>query len=161
VGIRTIVNRRITPVAVLAAALAAGPLAAPADAHLPRHPNNNLAAFMSGRQEVPANSGDQNASGVALFDLKPWTGRLCYVIWVKNVDGTVNAAHIHYGAVGSDGPHVVDLVPPVHGASIGCTWVGRRLAWRLWWDPSHYYVNVHSTEYPDGALRGQLFRSGH
>jgi hypothetical protein len=23
-------------------------------------------------------------------------------------------------------------------------------------DPGHYYVNVHTTDYPNGAMRGQL-----
>jgi hypothetical protein len=27
--------------------------------------------------------------------------------------------------------------------------------------PRQYYVNVHNSEFPDGAIRGQLKRSGH
>jgi hypothetical protein len=156
-GIPAHLTRRFAPLAVLSLALVAGPLAAPADANSSNH--NNLAAFMTGAQEVPANSGDPNGSGVALFDLKPQMGRVCYVIWVHDIDGAVTGAHIHVGRSGHEGPVVVDLMPPIHGASVGCSRIGRRLAFQLWFDSTRFYVNIHSTAYPDGAIRGQLYRS--
>jgi hypothetical protein len=160
--IRAVLTRRITPLAALAVALVAGPLAMPASAQpgdSPGRNHNNLTAFLSGAQEVPTGTGDPDGSGVALFDIKPQQGKICYVIWVKNVDGDITGAHIHLGRPGHEGPHVVDLAPPIHGASVGCNWIGRRLAYQLWFRSTRFYVNVHSTKYTDGAVRGQLFRS--
>jgi hypothetical protein len=113
-------------------------------------------ARMSGASEVPAASGDPDATGIALLSLKRG-GKLCYVLHVKNVDGTINAAHLHLGAVGQDGPVVAPLAAPVGGNVAACTRLGRSLARSLARHPSWYYVNVHSTTYPDGALRGQLY----
>jgi hypothetical protein len=38
----------------------------------------------------------------------------------------------------------------------GCTAISPTLATAIWNNPSAYYVNVHSTGYPNGAVRGQL-----
>jgi hypothetical protein len=39
-----------------------------------------------------------------------------------------------------------------------CTQLTGKLARRLRDDPGRYYLNVRSSAYPDGALRGQLHR---
>jgi hypothetical protein len=115
----------------------------------------SLWARLSGANEVPAGTGDPDASGLALLSLKR-NGQLCYVLHVTKVDGMVNAAHIHTGRAGKEGPVAVTLTAPRRGNVATCTWVGRRLAWAIWAHPSWFYVNVHSTTYPDGAARGQL-----
>ncbi len=146
---------------VLAAALVAGSLvgAAPAQAN-PAASGTGLIAFLAGANEVPAGSGDPDARGVALVGIKPGSGRICYVIRVRNVGGTVDGAHIHAGRAGQEGPAVVELAPPASsGAVAACKWVGKRLAAAIRKDPRKYYVNVHSTAFPDGALRGQLHKA--
>jgi len=54
------------------------------------------------------------------------------------------------------GPVVVPLAPPTGGSSSACGRVDRALA--LARQPSGSYVNVHTAEFPAGALRGQLSR---
>jgi hypothetical protein len=52
---------------------------------------------------------------------------------------------------------VVTLSPPnENGASSGCTTADRRLVKDIRNNPSGFYVNVHTVEYPGGAIRGQL-----
>ena len=69
-------------------------------------------------------------------------------------DATV--AHIHAGRAGRSGPVAVSLS---HGPRLhhkGCVAVSPALTRALWADPPGYYVNIHSTAYPNGAVRGQL-----
>ncbi|HUF59921.1 MAG TPA: CHRD domain-containing protein, partial [Actinomycetota bacterium] len=66
-------------------------------------------------------------------------------------------AHIHLAPVTDPGPIVVPLTAPDStGMSSGCTTVDRALAKAIAKDPSAYYVNVHTTDFPAGALRAQL-----
>lgn len=64
-------------------------------------------------------------------------------------------AHIHVGDENSAGPVVQDLVAPTNGYASGCV-DNDALAAALDADPDNYYVNVHNSEYPAGAVRGQL-----
>ena len=81
---------------------------------------------------------------------------------INNVDGeTFVAAHIHQGAVGIAGPPVELLFSGSTSASkIKQSSVATPLASTtgadICADPSGYYVNYHSTQFPDGSIRGQL-----
>ncbi|GAB3871912.1 CHRD domain-containing protein [Dactylosporangium cerinum] len=116
----------------------------------------SLGAHLTGKQEVPKGKGDPDATGIALLQLHR-DNRLCYVIRVRNVDGDIDAAHIHAARPGRNGPVSVALTAPTWSGSVAtCTQLSGKLARRLRDDPDRYYVNVHSSAYPDGALRGQL-----
>jgi len=81
---------------------------------------------------------------------------------INNVDGeTFVAAHVHQGAVGIAGPPVELLFSGSTSASkIKQSGVATPLASTtgadICADPSGYYVNYHSTQFPDGSTRGQL-----
>lgn len=116
----------------------------------------SLGAHLTGKREVPQGKGDPDATGLALLQLHR-DGRLCYVIRVHSVDGTVHAAHLHAGRQGRNGPVSAALTPPTWAGSVAaCTQLSGKVARRLRDDPGRYYVNVHSSAHPDGALRGQL-----
>lgn len=112
-----------------------------------------------GAEEVPG-PGDPDASGFADLTLKKGKGTICFDVSWADVDGTVVAGHIHVGAAGVAGPVVVPLTG-VAGAGTGSvsacqTGVDPALIKAIKQSPSDYYVNVHSTTYPAGAIRGQL-----
>ena len=85
--------------------------------------------------------------------------QLCFGITVKKIDHPI-LAHIHRGRPNQNGPIVVPLTPPSSGdpgASSGCVTVDPALARAILSHPHRYYANVHTTAFPNGAVRGQLF----
>jgi hypothetical protein len=108
---------------------------------------------LAGDLESPA--GDQFATGTAVFHVRAGQGQVCYQIAAKNL--TAVAAHIHRGGVGAAGPVVVPLTTPnAAGTSSGCAPVARPLVKAILAKPDFYYVNVHTADFPAGAIRGQL-----
>ena len=99
-------------------------------------------------------AGDADAYGAAAVDFSR-RQRVCFRIVAKNVDD-VKAGHIHEGKAGVAGPVVVPLFEGSVPARTRCVRVTRKLSREIRRDPGDYYVNVHNTEYPAGALRGQL-----
>jgi hypothetical protein len=105
---------------------------------------------LTGAAERPT-QGDPDGSGTASLTINPGTGEVCWTIEVAGVDPLPHAAHIHKAPSTEPGPIVVHL-----DQDTGCTDIDRALALAIITDPSSYYVNVHNTEFPAGALRGQL-----
>ena len=114
-------------------------------------------ASLSGAQEVPG-PGDPDGTGSAMVWLNPDQNRVCYTLSVSNI-APATLAHIHRGALGVAGPVVVTLVAPTNGASSGCTTATAALIEEIRSNPSGFYVNVHNTPFPGGAVRGQLSES--
>jgi hypothetical protein len=109
---------------------------------------------MTGNAENPA--GDPVGTGTAELHLRAGQGQVCYQIAVKNLPPAV-AAHIHRGATGVAGPVVVPLnTPNAAGASFACATTPRAVVNAILAAPASYYVNVHTAEFPAGAIRGQL-----
>lgn len=111
-----------------------------------------LKATLTGKVEVPA--GDPDGRGQATIRIK---GRqVCYSLAYTKI-GRPNAAHIHKGAKGTAGPVVVGLFNAPHKRS-GCVTTTSALAKAIVKKPGDYYVNLHNTAFPNGAIRGQLHR---
>lgn len=99
-------------------------------------------------------SGDPNGRGEAILRLNRETNRVCAALEWSRI-GTPNAAHIHRK---SDGAVVIDLTNAV-GDGTGCTAnAGRRKIGNVLQNPRRYYVNVHNTTYPAGAIQGTVHR---
>lgn len=130
-------------IAASTVALAAPAAAAPGD--------TPLMAMLGGAAETPPTA----AAGMGMFmgRLNAGSGQLCYTLTSQKLDG-LTMAHIHAGAVGVAGPPVVVLAPSVPTET--CIAVDKDVAARIIAKPSDYYVNIHSTLYPKGAIRGQL-----
>jgi hypothetical protein len=120
-----------------------------------------LFAVLTGAKEVDADgdrgAGDRNGRGSFSATLD---GRLlCYGIQVKNIDDPA-AAHIHRGGRRVAGPVIQLLQHPEEGdpgSSTECVRIARSLARQLRESPGRFYVNVHTPDFPNGAVRGQLF----
>jgi hypothetical protein len=115
-----------------------------------------LTAALTGAAEVPG-PGDADGTGSATIRLRSGQGQICFQLAVQNVTLPAVAAHIHAGAVGIAGPVVVTLTAPdAAGTSSGCVTVARPLVADILANPAGYYVNVHTTDFQNGAVRGQL-----
>jgi Cu/Zn superoxide dismutase len=139
---------------VLAALAAALLVAVPASAKVKR-----LEASMSGANEMPA--ADPDGSGTAKLRLDAAKKKVCFTIKVRNIGGVV-AAHIHKGGKSvASGPIVVPLIHmPESGTKFtGCEKnVKKKLIRAILKHPRRYYVNVHTGDFPAGAIRGQLHK---
>ena len=103
-------------------------------------------------------TGDPDGVGTALLTLNAGLATVCWSLEAANVALPATAAHIHRAVAGLSGPIVLGLTPPGgDGTVTGCReGVDRGSIVDIFGDPSQYYVNVHTTEHPAGAIRAQL-----
>jgi CHRD domain len=113
-----------------------------------------LSTTLWGANEAPG-PGDPDGSGYFSMTLNQGQGTISYELYAEDI-ATPTGAHIHVGPVGSPGPIVVHLTPPVGGMSMGVVEVDPALIKAIRQNPSAYYVNVHNASYRPGAIRGQL-----
>lgn len=146
------------------------------------HLNTLLNAQLDGREEVNTSEnnaivGDPRGRGeFYVFAIDSAGGAdnsrvLCYNLQVKRIDelelapGNGRAAHIHKGKAGENGPVVANLAWPQDGQAADCLDarlrpaqfpLGDAVVADILANPQNYYVNVHNTKFPSGAIRGQL-----
>ncbi len=108
---------------------------------------------------VVPNPGPAGATGFATVSFSGTDA--AYSILVSGVGG-LTAAHIHEGAAGASGPIVVDFAATFTGGNAsGSVAVDAETVAAIVSDPAGYYVQVHSSEFPAGAVRGQLVEKQH
>jgi hypothetical protein len=126
-----------------------------------------LFARLKGRNEIGPNGrrGAGDLDGRGGFTALIAGDELCFGLTVDNI-ASPTGAHIHRGRRSENGPIVVTLRAPSSGdpgAASGCvgpdgdnTAVLREILRH----PNHFYANVHTGDFPNGAVRGQL-KGGH
>lgn len=118
----------------------------------------SFTATLTGAQEVPPVT--TTASGSATFTLSADQTDLTYSITAQNFSSAVTAAHFHLAAPGVNGGVVEDIGANIVGDSAALTIQGTfadlgadELAALL---AGNLYVNIHTTNFPGGEIRGQL-----
>ena len=134
---------------------------------------HNMGTHLTGSEEVPAR--DTGAQGQAIFRISEDGTSISYKINVANIEN-VTQSHIHLAAAGSNGGIVAWLYPPapplqlIPGRSQGTLGEGEitaaSLVGSLTGKPlsdlitamqnGGAYVNVHTTQFPPGEIRGQI-----
>ena len=146
-------------IVALVALCGAGAIAQPAAAvRLPGsvHGGVSLAASLAG----PV----RGQTGTALVTVNSGQRQVCYRVTVHNLR-SVTAAHIHKGGPSDNGPIVVplfELTTPMTGTVLtfhACVHATTAVLTAIVRHPAGYYVNVHTTAKPAGAIRGQLHRA--
>ncbi|MGP4003860.1 CHRD domain-containing protein [Streptomyces sp. 8N706] len=127
-----------------------------------RGPQVFLTATLSGADEVPVAGGpavnDPDGKATALVRVKG--DRVTFALRWKGI-GAPTLGHIHQGRAGANGDVKVTLFgsampDTVHSAAGQVSVTDAELAQRIRTDPAGFYVNLHSKEFPGGAVRGQL-----
>jgi CHRD domain len=121
-------------------------------------------AIMDAEQEVQKPNGPKvgDPDGFASAFVRARGDKLGYsVAWVGT--GAPTKLHIHQGKRGVNGEVKVDLinvtVPDTIFAISGTkTGVDPTVTRQIRQQPKGFYVNLHTAEFTDGAVRGQLFR---
>ncbi len=108
---------------------------------------------LTGRPDTPP--GAPNGSGVAVIAVHG-SSMLCWRF--AHLHGFINAtaAHIQIGAKGKSGAVVAPLSTGPRLRHGGCVQVNGALVKAIERNPHGYYVSIHSTRYPNGAVRAQL-----
>jgi CHRD domain len=103
--------------------------------------------------------GDLGGFGSATV-IFPTATVVCFGITVSGLSAKPILAHIHSGASGINGGSiVVPFIPPIGGnpgTSSACVSAAAATIAAIRADPAKFYVHVHTTAFPAGAIRGQL-----
>ena len=122
-----------------------------------------LGAVLTGSQEVPPTTSPGFGNATVTFDST--RANITVTITVSNLGAAINNFHIHENPAGVAGSVVENLIG-LGGVFVGGTMTGTfpidpAVAARMVANPANFYVNVHTTQFPGGAVRGQLaFVSG-
>ncbi|NBE98240.1 CHRD domain-containing protein [Nonomuraea sp. KC401] len=123
-----------------------------------------LTTRADGRQEVPAAGtkvGDRD--GRAGWLVQPQGGRVWFAAAWERIGAPVGA-HLHRAPKGKNGPVAVPFLAAKKGLPAGVNGVAgsaavsAALARRIWNNPGNWYANLHTAQFPGGAIRGQLYR---
>ena len=105
--------------------------------------------------------GDPDGHGAAEVRAGTGDGEVCFGIEVSGVALPAVAAHVHVGPSGENGPVVLTLAAPDDdGVVSGCTGADPAVLAAIGGRPGDFYVDVHSADFPDGAVRGRLEPAG-
>jgi hypothetical protein len=102
-------------------------------------------------------SSEPNAKGTAVVRVRKDAGLVCYRLHAESITLPAVASHIHRGGPTANGPVVVPFqAPGASGNSDGCATAQPAIIDEILANPANFYVNVHTTEHPAGAMRAQL-----
>ncbi len=119
-----------------------------------------LQADLKGKNEVPG-PGSQKGKGEIHVFVKVPKKKVCFNFEVSKLD-PITAGHIHKGTADVAGPIKVTLFEDQQGLEgtgnyEGCAkGLRKKLLKKITGNPEKFYVNLHTLDYPDGAIRGQL-----
>lgn len=100
-----------------------------------------------------------NGSATAEVRIEPERGKICWELsdFAGSIGGVTTEMHIHAGAGGEVGPVVVEFMSGGSACTeAGASGVTTSSLSDLVDRPDDFYVDLHTTRYPDGAARGQL-----
>ena len=118
-------------------------------------------AQLTGVNESPVGDTDAVGSAAITFDIvdSPPAAPVAEVCWdlsYSGLTGTPILAHIHTGAAGVNGAIIIPFSNLGPSSATGCTPAAPSVVQQILDNPSAFYVNVHTTDFIGGAIRGQL-----
>ena len=115
-------------------------------------PNITFKAVLSSANEVPVNASSATGNATLIFN----STTKIFTVTVTYTGLTAVAGHIHKAAAGISGP----VIFPFSGVTSPITYTSAALdaSQEADLNATLYYVNLHSSSYPGGEIRGQLIK---
>jgi hypothetical protein len=108
--------------------------------------------------EIVSSSGDRDGSAQAEVSIANTLNQICYDINdIRNL-ADITSVSINRGLRGQTGPVVLSFSRANEGGWKNCVKRSEWLEDALEWQPGNYYIQISTTEFPQGAIRGQLTR---
>lgn len=120
----------------------------PAPAPIPT--TTTFKATLNGASEVPTNTSTATGTATLTFN----TITKIFTITVNHTIAAPTDGHIHKGAVGASGPPVFPFT--TYTSPINYTSTALNAAQEADLYANLYYVNIHTTAFSGGEIRGQL-----
>jgi len=149
------------PVAVITSVVGLGAIAVAGAQDSPRlqpaaNPESTFNVALNGINEIP--DADLDGTGQATITVNTATGLVCVNITTTGILPITNM-HIHEGdSTVASGPVRVDFAETAgtNTAVAKCVTTTPTQAAAIVATPAGFYLNVHNTDFPNGAIRGQL-----
>jgi hypothetical protein len=118
-----------------------------------------LGAVLTAAGEVPPTTSPGFGNATVVFDST--RQNIMVTVTVANLGSPITASHIHRGAARTNGPVLIAFTPLAsfnNGTLTGTFPIDPAVvtAAEILQNPGNFYVNVHTQEFPNGAIRGQL-----
>lgn len=116
-----------------------------------------LGAVLTASQETPPTTTPGFGNATVTFDAA--RQNVTVTITVANLGSPITASHIHSAAAGVAGNVVLAFTPAAsftNNTLTGTFPITSDLATQILQNPNNFYVNVHTSQFPGGAIRGQL-----
>jgi hypothetical protein len=117
-------------------------------------PSRTYTVKLTGPAETPP--GAPHGSGFAIIAIHDSTHRICWRFAHLHGFSGPTFSHIHVGAAGKSGNIVVPLSTGATFEHKGCAPTSASVISAIQKNPHGYYVNIHTKQYPSGAVRAQL-----
>jgi CHRD domain len=114
-------------------------------------------AALSG-SEIVSSAGDRDGYAQAEVSVNDVLNQICYDInKVRNLND-ITSILLNRGRKGQTGPVVLRFSQANEGGWKNCVKRSEWLEDQVEWKPGNYYVQISTTDFPQGAIRGQLNR---
>ncbi len=101
-------------------------------------------------------SGDSDGYATAELSISDSLDQVCYDINDLRGTGTPTGAHIHRGGLTVNGPVVFTIKQNKQGGWNDCVKLSEWTEEAFESNPTGYYFQIHTAQYPNGAIRGQI-----
>ena len=122
------------------------------DDDTPPNPNVTFKATLTGAQEVPANASTATGDATLTFN----TSTKIFTLAVTHTIASPTNGHIHKAAVGVSGGVIFPFAS--FTSPISYTSPALDATQEADLNAGLYYVNIHTSAFPNGEIRGQLIK---
>ena len=112
-------------------------------------------ATLTAAQMVPA-GGDADGAATAELSVSDELNQICYDVNDVRGLGPITSVTINRGASGQAGPPILRVERANEGDWKNCVNKAEWLETSFEYAPGAYYIQIATTEYPNGAIRGQF-----